>query len=116
MNKRKAEEFPAHPRMRRELNTIKKMVRLYCRDNHEGGVHPCARCQELLEYAELRLKNCPFQEGKTTCGNCRVHCYKPSKRQEIKEVMRYAGPRMIIHHPIMALAHLIDGRRKEPKS
>jgi hypothetical protein len=28
--------------------------------------------------------------------------------------MRYAGPRMIWSHPIMALRHLIDGRRKAP--
>lgn len=28
--------------------------------------------------------------------------------------MRYAGPRMLYRHPILALQHLFDGLRKEP--
>ena len=35
-------------------------------------------------------------------------------RQEIRAVMRYAGPRMLYRHPKMALWHLFDGRRQEP--
>jgi hypothetical protein len=30
-------------------------------------------------------------------------------------VMRYAGPRMLLSHPFLALLHLIDGLRK-PRS
>lgn len=30
--------------------------------------------------------------------------------------MRYSGPRMIYKHPIAALWHMIDRRRKEPIS
>ena len=56
----------------------------------------------------------PFHEGKTTCANCPAHCYKPEMREKIRKVMRYAGPRMIYRHPILALLHIIDGRRKEP--
>jgi len=41
-----------------------------------------------------------------------VHCYAPEMREKIKEVMRYAGPRMLLSHPILAIAHLIDGLRK----
>ena len=29
-------------------------------------------------------------------------------------VMRYAGPRMLYHHPVLALRHLFDDRRKAP--
>ena len=32
-------------------------------------------------------------------------------RERVKEVMRYAGPRMIVRHPVLAVFHLIDGRR-----
>jgi hypothetical protein len=35
-------------------------------------------------------------------------------REKIREVMRYAGPRMIYRHPIMAVFHLIDGMREKP--
>ena len=36
-------------------------------------------------------------------------------RARIREVMRYAGPRMLLSHPLMALRHLLDGLRK-PRS
>jgi hypothetical protein len=28
--------------------------------------------------------------------------------------MLYAGPRMLLSHPVLALLHLIDGRREAP--
>ena len=69
---------------------------------------------ELLAYARARLSRCPYQEGKTTCARCPVHCYRPAMRARIRRVMRYAGPRMLTRHPLLALRHLIDGLRKEP--
>ncbi len=103
-----------HPRMQRERRTIEAMIRLYCRDHHGGGRSLCPGCAELLDYAFRRLDRCPFQEGKTTCAKCPVHCYKPSMREKVREVMRYSGPRMLWRHPVLALFHLLDGRRKEP--
>lgn len=92
------------------------MIRIYCRAHHgplrkTGGL--CSRCKELQDYAEVRLAGCPFQENKTTCANCPVHCYKPSMREKIREVMRYSGPRMTYRHPVLALFHLIDGMKKK---
>lgn len=101
-------------RMERERKTIAFMLALYCRAHHRTDKALCAECLELLEYAELRLRHCPFQERKTTCGNCRIHCYKPAMREKIREVMRFSGPLMIWHHPFLALGHLLDGFRKEP--
>jgi hypothetical protein len=103
----------AQPRMAREEKTVEAMIRLYCRDQH-GGIEPCADCRELLEYSRARLARCPFQENKTTCGKCPVHCYRPAMRGRMRGVMRYAGPRMLRRHPLLALYHLLDGRRKEP--
>ena len=89
------------------------MIALYCRKHHfADGL--CTQCKELLEYANERLEKCLFGEGKTTCAKCPVHCYRPEMRQRIRAVMRYSGPRMIYRHPIMAIRHLMDGRRKEP--
>jgi hypothetical protein len=103
-----------HPRIQRERQTVERMIELYCRDHHQPAGLLCDECRELTEYARLRLSRCPFQENKTTCGNCPVHCYKPGMRDRIREVMRYSGPRMLRHHPLMALRHMIDGRRKKP--
>lgn len=103
------------PRLQREWKTIQAMVALYCRGRH--GQAPgdlCRECRELLSYAKKRLCHCPFQIHKPTCGNCPIHCYKKDMRTRVKEVMRYSGPKMILHHPCLAFLHLLDGLRKAP--
>ena len=87
------------------------MVRLYCRAQHESNGALCAECAGLLDYAHARLEKCPFQEDKTTCARCPVHCYKADMRDKVRAVMRYAGPRMLHRHPILAILHLLDGLR-----
>jgi hypothetical protein len=102
-------------RIKREKKTIDSMIRLYCRNQHRHGKTLCADCRGLLDYSMKRLDRCQFQEKKTTCANCNVHCYKPSMREQVKKVMRYSGPRMIYFHPVLALLHFIDGFQKESK-
>ena len=94
-----------------ERATVQAMILLYCRQNHTPDPL-CAECSQLWSYAEERLDKCPFGDEKPTCENCPVHCYKPEMRQRIKDVMRYAGPRMIFHHPIMAIRHLLHNSKK----
>jgi hypothetical protein len=106
-----------HPRMRREARTIEAMTRIYCRDHHTsavrlGGQALCISCTELLEYARRRLARCPYQERKPTCAKCPIHCYEAGRRDEIRAVMRYAGPRMMLRHPYLAILHLLDRARK----
>jgi hypothetical protein len=103
-----------HPRMKRERRTVEAMLDIYCRGQHGVGHGLCEECETLRDYARQRLHRCPFQAGKTTCAKCPLHCYKPEMRAQIRAVMRYAGPRMLYRHPIMALQHLLDGIRKEP--
>jgi len=86
---------------------------MYCRDLHDGP-DPCHDCEALITYTAQRLDYCPFQAGKTTCALCPVHCYKPAMKTRIQDVMRYAGPRMILRHPVMTFWHWVDSRRKEP--
>ena len=100
-------------RRARELKTIKAMVRMYCR-SHTRGDQLCAACAELCAYAERRLDRCVFGDAKPTCSNCVVHCYSPVMREQIRTVMRWAGPRMLLRHPMLGIAHLIDERRPVP--
>ncbi len=100
--------------MEREARTVEAMIRLYCRNVHGSGDALCPDCTALHSYARQRLQKCPFQEGKTTCARCPAHCYKPQMREQIRAVMRYAGPRMLLRHPVLAMLHLVDGLRKEP--
>ena len=101
--------------MQREVQTVAAMIDISCTVHHgtaKGEL--CAPCAGLRDYALLRLAKCPFQERKTSCGNCKVHCYKPDMRERARETMRTAGPRMPLKHPLLSLRHFFDGLRKEP--
>jgi len=104
-----------HPRITREKKTIQAMVHIYCKAHHKPQDNLCSECAEFLTYAHMRLDKCPFQEKKSTCGKCLIHCYRPDMKEKVKTVMRYSGPRMLITHPSLALHHVWDGRTKPPK-
>ncbi|MWN32666.1 MULTISPECIES: nitrous oxide-stimulated promoter family protein [unclassified Gilliamella] len=95
------------PKIQQEKATVSAMIYLYCHQNHHTPRNQlCNECHDLLNYAMARLTMCRFGEHKTTCERCPKHCYRKDYKQKIKQVMRYAGPRMIIHHPIMAFRHI----------
>ena len=100
-------------RIAREKQTILRMIALY-----EKGcplaLKEAQHYRELWQYAEKRLDRCVFGEEKPACKQCPVHCYQPAKREEMKQIMRWAGPRMLWHHPILTLQHLVDDRRPVP--
>ena len=91
----------------KEKKVVAQMIRIYCNDHHREKCL-CEDCEELLAYAHRRIDLCPFMESKTFCSNCRVHCYEKTKREQIKAIMRYSGPRMLLHHPLMAVHHVIS--------
>jgi hypothetical protein len=98
-------------RIAREKKTMRAMVRIYCRGHHGSRGELCHDCRALLDYAYCRLDRCPFGQQKSTCAKCPIHCYKPAMRTRAKVVMRYAGPRMLWRHPILAIRHMFDGFR-----
>jgi hypothetical protein len=105
---------PEHKRMKRERQTIEIMTHIYCKGHHDTHGELCPECQQFQEYALMRLAKCPFQDKKTTCGKCTIHCYKPDMKLQVRKVMRYSGPRLLIYHPDLALHHAWDARRKPP--
>ncbi|MBL4701885.1 MAG: nitrous oxide-stimulated promoter family protein [Phycisphaeraceae bacterium] len=93
--------------IRYEQQMVLAMLKLYCQKKHgtaKGKL--CDECAQLQSYAHSRLDKCPFGDDKSTCKQCAIHCYKPQLREQISQVMRYAGPRMLYHHPLMSLKHL----------
>lgn len=99
----------------REHQTIEKMISLYCHTHHQAsGDQLCYECGPLALYAHQRLDRCLFGSDKTTCAKCPVHCYQPNYREQILQVMRYSGPRMLLQHPVLAILHLVNGLRKPP--
>ncbi|OLA58361.1 MAG: hypothetical protein BHW48_13145 [Roseburia sp. CAG:10041_57] len=97
----------------REKVMVSQMIALYCRGNHHTRKGLCEECAKLEEYARMRSDKCPFMETKTFCSNCKVHCYQPQMREQIRQVMRYSGPRMLFHHPVMVIRHLIESHKEK---
>jgi hypothetical protein len=100
-------------RIEREKKTIHQMLRLYERKNPRAEKSP-EHYVELFGYASKRLDRCAFGEDKPACKQCPIHCYQPARREEMKQIMRWAGPRMLFRHPILTVLHLIDDRRPVP--
>ena len=106
------------PRLRREQRTIEAMLHIWCEAQsahvRAGTDALCGECVALLEYASYRLLKCPYGEEKPTCKKCPIHCYSKEKREQMHDVMRFAGPRMLLRHPVLAIRHLLDEKREPP--
>ena len=90
-----------------EQRTLVKMLAIYCKGRHKTPKGTlCADCEGLRIYAFYRLDKCRYGSEKPTCQSCVTHCYKPDMREKVREVMRYAGPRMLFYHPVLAVKHL----------
>lgn len=94
-----------------EKQTVELMIAIYCRRHHGTRHELCAECSELRDYALERINRCVHGAGKPVCAKCAVHCYKPGMRERIRRVMRFAGPRMLLCHPLLTLRHLLAGLR-----
>jgi pentatricopeptide repeat protein len=83
-------------RIKKDAKVLKAFINAYCKENHiKKGIsvykdNLCKECYELLEYALKKNEKCPLNP-KPLCKNCHVHCYKPEKREKIKEIMRFSG-------------------------
>lgn len=90
----------------RERNTFKKMVAIYCENQH--GEAQCKQCTALLNTMEQALVDCLYGEGKPLCSKCSTNCLPEEIRRAIGDVMRYSGPRMLFRHPTLTLLHVLD--------
>ena len=100
------------PRLIREKRIVSKMIKIYCQDNHHSnGSELCKECEDLKAYAYKKLLRCPFAKDKPVCEKCKIHCYNTQKKEQIKKVMRYSGPKMAYKHPIDTIIYFYDKLR-----
>jgi len=92
----------------REEKTFRKMAGIYCRNHHGSGNQLCQKCEQMVEYVMECVSVCPYGGEKPVCGKCRTHCYAPDMREKVRLVMAFAGPRMMVRHPILAIRHCMD--------
>ncbi|MFR4429855.1 MAG: nitrous oxide-stimulated promoter family protein [Blautia faecis] len=53
---------------------VGKMMVLYCKSKHgrkDEGAGALPPVQGMLDYAEWKIRKCPFMEEKTFCSNCK---------------------------------------------
>lgn len=98
-------------KLEREQETILKMVKIYCDGFHKPCDGLCSDCRDLSDYALLCVSQCPYGANKPVCGRCPTNCFRKDRYAKITAVMRYAGPRMLYKHPLLAVSHVFDAIR-----
>jgi hypothetical protein len=92
-----------------DIRLIGKFIEVYCAGKHGGverdplslpddlGEHRiCRECIAFLEYAATKRLNCPLEAEKPSCKHCRIHCYDVPRREKMREVMSYAGRKLMM--------------------
>lgn len=116
---------PEDAGLRRDLRTLASFIVLYCHHRHKDAlkgpvrlkthdveriagrpVRICDDCARLLAHAFTKRTHCPMSP-KPACKHCPNHCYHPTYRRQIREVMRVAGKRMVLTGRLDYLIHLI---------
>jgi hypothetical protein len=115
----------------KDLGVLGKFVAVYCRRHHAGPRAPfdmkgvdlsltslrkrrvCEDCRRLLSHAVSKRIRCPF-EPKPSCRLCPDHCYAPTYRRRIREVMKFSGRHLILRGQVHLLLHFLERPPKEP--
>lgn len=112
-------------RLKRDLKTLVTFIDIYCRHQHaDAGRRPaelkthdveairgkpvplCPECRKLLAHAFIKRSTCPM-EPKPACKHCPDHCYHPKYRQQIRDVMRFSGRKLVTSGRLDYLYHLL---------
>lgn len=119
------ESRPDAERVYRDLKTLALFIEIYCRGRHSDSekapaelphfdvakiagkqIHLCPDCLKLLHHAFVKRTHCPM-DPKPMCKHCPNHCYAPAYRQQIREVMKYSGRKLVMSGRVDYLLHLL---------
>ena len=118
-------EFKIEKAVMKDLKLLARFVELYCHDHHSdeprgefrlkgydvqrlhgSALSLCAECRKLLAHAFVKRTVCPM-DPKPICRKCPEHCYAPSYRARIREVMKHSGRKLVLRGRLDYLFHLI---------
>src|SRR5215207_6737576 len=111
--------------MLKDLKTLALFIDLYCRYKHADlprtqaslrthdvkaiagkTIVLCPECTKLLAHAFVKRSHCPMHP-KPMCKHCPNHCYHPSYRAQIREVMKFSGKKLLFAGRLDYLFHLL---------
>ncbi len=110
----------------KDIRVLGDFISIFCRENHQAeakGVFPikdvrlrhslgnkdlvlCHNCQKLLNHGITKLLLCPY-DPKPMCKKCQTHCYAPSYREKVREVMKFSGLYLVKHGRLDLMFHYI---------
>jgi len=112
-------------KLRRDLKVLATFIRIWCDGHHAPAprevvrlkthdvtaiygrpLELCTACRKLLTHAFVKRTACPL-DPKPMCKKCPQHCYGPPYRAQIREVMRYAGRKLVLRGRLDYLLHLL---------
>jgi hypothetical protein len=110
-------------KVQKDLKTLALFIEIHCKGHHYNRepvvpvVHKiefsfgkplalCPNCTRLLTHAIVKRMHCPM-DPKPACKHCPNHCYAPTYRAQIRDVMRYSGKHMVLHGRVDYLLHLL---------
>ncbi len=108
-----------------DLKVLANFIDIYCKSRHSDRIQEpvslkghevgdlagrpvelCGECAKLIMHAFVKRTNCPLSP-KPACKHCPDHCYHPSYREAIQQVMRYSGRKLVLSGRIDYLFHLL---------
>ncbi len=109
----------------KDLRILARFIEVYCNSWHKAEPRSevaikevdiislmgrpltlCRECAKLLAHAAYKRSHCPMHP-KPACKHCPQHCYHPLYRQQIREVMKYSGRKLVLSGRLDYLWHLI---------
>ena len=100
--------------LEKDRSTLEAMGRIFCKAHHTSPKDAsglCASCRQTVDATLARTESCPYGHV-GNCEDCGIHCQRGEARDRIREIMRYAAPRMTLRHPLMTFDYL---RKKTTK-
>jgi predicted amidophosphoribosyltransferase len=111
--------------LQKDLKQLALFIQIYCRHQHAAAdkravslhthdvrniagrdVVLCAACTKLLAHACVKRTHCPY-DPKPMCKHCPTHCYHPTYRAQIRDVMKFSGRYLVCHGRLDYLWHLL---------
>lgn len=94
---------------KKDIRLIGKFVEVYCAGKHgdvareiftlpdgAGERKFCRECYSFMGYAIAKRMKCPLEAEKPSCKHCRIHCYASEQRKKVREIMGYAGRKLML--------------------
>ncbi len=117
--------LPTDRALLKDLKTLANFIQLYCDHQHKDiakapvilkthdvaaiakhAISLCPECTKLLTHSFVKRSHCPM-DPKPACKHCPSHCYHPSYRAKIQEVMRFSGKKMVLSGRLDYLLRLL---------